>query len=501
MGCEGFCADVLASRLQKDRASFTAADIARVIGESEIRLVNLCYVGGDGRLKTLSFVPLDKGHLDRILHEGERVDGSSLFSHIDPGNSDLYVVPRYRTAFLNPFSEEPGLCLMCSYFSPDGTPLATSPGNVALSAWRKLREETGLEIQALGEMEFYMAYEEEEELYPGASQRNYHESPPFVKWAHLREEVMVQLAKMGVPVKYGHAEVGDIAGKGRLRFEQHEIEFLPERLDLAADHVVLAKWLARNFSAAYGAKVTFAPKVGIQHAGSGLHVHLTLLEDGRNALLNRDGVLSEVALRANAGMLHLAPALTAFGNTVPTSYLRLMPHHEAPTNICWGMVNRSALVRVPLGWVGTAEMAARANPDDPDAARWRYEPRQTLEYRVADGSANIHYLLAGLALAVLHGMRDAKALERAEKLRVEGNLFKDELQMHTLEKLPGSCGESAAELLRLRHYFEEDGVFAPAMIDAVAQRLAAFDDNELLRHARRDEELALRLVEEYFHVG
>jgi glutamine synthetase len=501
MSSEGFCADLLASELQKDRDSFTAADIIRLVRENEIRLLNLCYVGGDGRLKTLSFVPLDEKHLDRILHEGERVDGSSLFSHIDPGRSDLYVVPRYRTAFLSPFSSEPGLCLMCSYFSPDGTPLATSPGNLALNAARKLKEATGLDMQALSELEFYVVFQADQELYPGASQRNYHESAPFVKWTHLREDVLVELARMGVPVKYGHAEVGDVAAKGKLRMEQHEIEFLPERLDLAADHLVLAKWLARNFSAGYGAEVTFAPKVGIQHAGSGLHVHIDLAKEGRSVLLNEDGSLSETALRANAGMLHLAPALTAFGNTVPTSYLRLMPHHEAPTNICWGMVNRSVLVRVPLGWVGAAGMAAAANPLDPEAAQWQSEPRQTLEYRVGDGSANIHQLLAGLALAVLHGMRDAKALERAEKLRVEGNLFKDELQMHTMEKLPSSCEESAAELLRLRGCFEQDGVFSPAMIDAVAERLASFDDSEILKRARRDDEMALRLVEEFFHVG
>lgn len=501
MSSDGFCADLLATELQKDRGSFTASDIKRLIGENEIRLLNLCYVGGDGRLKVLSFVPLDEQHLDRILHDGERVDGSSLFSYIDPGRSDLYVIPRYRTAFLNPFSEEPGLCLMCSYFSPDGEPLVTSPGDLALNAGRALKKATGLDMQALGELEFYVVFEEEHELYPGAPQRNYHESAPFVKWTHLREDVLVELARMGVPVKYGHAEVGDFAGKGKARMEQHEIEFLPERLDLAADHVVLAKWLARNFSARYGVKVTFAPKAGIQHAGSGLHVHVDLSKEGRSVLLNEDGSLSATALRANAGMLHLAPALTAFGNTVPTSYLRLMPHQEAPTNICWGMVNRSALVRVPLGWAGAARMAAAANPLDPEAAHWESEPRQTLEYRVGDGSANIHHLLAGLALAVLHGMRDTKSLERAERLRVEGNLFKDELQMHTMEKLPSSCEESAAELLRLREYFEQDGVFTAAVIDAIAERLSAFDDSEILKRARRDDEMASRLVDEFFHVG
>lgn len=64
----------------------------------------------------------------------------------------------------------------------------------------------------------------------------------------------------------------------------------------------------------------------------------------------KDGVLSETARKAIAGMMVLAPSITAFGNTNPTSYFRLVPHQEAPTNVCWGDRNRSVLVRVPLGW-------------------------------------------------------------------------------------------------------------------------------------------------------
>jgi len=146
-------------------------------------------------------------------------------------------------------------------------------------------------------------------------------------------------------------------------------------------------------------------------------------------------------------------------------------------------------------------MAGKANPQDPQAGRWKSRPRQTLEYRVSDGSANIHQLLAGLAAAVIHGYRDVEALERAEQLRVEGNLFQDELLMHSLEKLPASCEESAEELLRLRQYFENDGIFPSTVIDGVAAELSGYADREALRIARGDDELTRRLVQEYFHVG
>jgi glutamine synthetase len=493
--------DYIAGGLNKERSSFTAQDIITFIRDEGIELLNFGYVGGDGRMKTLSFTPRDAKHLDRILHEGERVDGSSLFKYIDAGASDLYVVPRYSTAFMNPFSEEPALNLICSYFNMKGEPLRSAPGYIVNKAMQAAKDIVGVEILALGELEYYVVFNAEGELYPGKPQRNYHESTPFVKWAHLRELAMLELARMGAPVKYGHAEVGDVPAHGNVRLEQHEIEFLPEPLDQAADHVVIAKWLLRNFGAEMGVTVTFAPKVGVEHAGSGLHVHIDLLKDGKSQLLGENRELSELSLRANFGMLHLAPALTAFGNTVPTSYLRLMPNQEAPTNICWGKANRSALVRVPLGWVGADGMCALANPQDGGAETWVSEPRQTLEYRVGDGSANIHQLLAGLAASVICGYRDAKAIERAHELQVEGNLFNDELMMHTLDRLPTCCEESADELLRLREFFEADGIFQPEMIDGVAKSLAKFADRDVLKMARNDEELTRRLVSEYFDVG
>lgn len=76
----------------------------------------------------------------------------------------------------------------------------------------------------------------------------------------------------------------------------------------------------------------------------------------------KEGVLSETARKAIAGMMELAPSITAFGNTNPTSYFRLVPHQEAPTNICWGDRNRSVLVRVPLGWAAKTDMCMTANP-------------------------------------------------------------------------------------------------------------------------------------------
>ena len=99
----------IVSFLKKPRAAFTKADIKRFVKAEGIRHVNFMYAGGDGRLKTLNFIIHSEEYLDEILTCGERVDGSSLFSYIEASSSDLYVIPRYSTAFVDPFAELPTL--------------------------------------------------------------------------------------------------------------------------------------------------------------------------------------------------------------------------------------------------------------------------------------------------------------------------------------------------------------------------------------------------------
>ena len=85
--------------LNKPQKEFTKADIIRYVTKNDIEMINFRYAGADGRLKTLNFIINSLEHLDSILTYGERVDGSSLFPYIQAGSSDLYVIPRYRTAF------------------------------------------------------------------------------------------------------------------------------------------------------------------------------------------------------------------------------------------------------------------------------------------------------------------------------------------------------------------------------------------------------------------
>lgn len=487
----------VAAALDKAPADFTKKDIMRFIAEKGIRMVKFRYMGGDGRLKTLDFVISGQAHLDRMLSAGERVDGSSLFSYIDSASSDLYVVPRYRTAFVDPFTEIPTLNILCSFYTSTGERLPSSPENVVRRAQENLKARTGYTLEAMGELEYYILYGRQD-FYPITAQKGYHESSPFSKWEKLRSEAMTAIAQAGGSIKYAHCEVGHIRGDDN-EMAQHEIEFLPTPIEDAADQIAIAKWILSVLGMKYGVAVTFAPKISVGHAGSGLHVHSRLMKDGRNAMIE-GGALSDSARKIIAGYLTLAPSLTAFGNTVPTSYLRLVPHQEAPTNICWGERNRSTLVRVPLGWLHSSDMVRDANPLEKSSPAAGAES-QTVEFRAADGSAQIHLLMAGLAVAARHGLDMRDALETARRLHVEGNVFSSENKglQTKLPQLPTSCAASADCLLRDRKVYEADGVFSPVVIDGLARKLKNYNDGDLSERLFGKEEEIKKLVDEYLY--
>lgn len=478
---------------------FTKADIIRFIQENGIRMVNFMYPAADGRLKTLNFVINDIDYLHAILTCGERVDGSSLFPFIEAGSSDLYVIPRFSTAFVDPFAEIPTLSMLCSYFNKDGQPLESSPENTLRKACRAFNEITGMDFQAMGELEYYVIAPDTG-LFPATDQKGYHESAPYAKFNDFRTKCMAYIAQSGGIIKYGHSEVGNFTMDGMI-YEQNEIEFLPVAAEKAADQLILAKWIIRNLASQYGYDITFAPKITTGKAGSGLHIHMRIMKDGQNQML-QDGVLSTTARKAIAGMMQLAPSITAFGNTNPTSYFRLVPHQEAPTNICWGDRNRSVLVRVPLGWAAKTDMCQLANPLE-SSSNYDTTQKQTVEMRSPDGSADVYQLIAGLAVACRYGFEINNALEIAEKTYVNVNIHQQENahRLNELAQLPDSCAKSADCLEQQRAVYQAHHVFSPAMIDGIIARLRAYNDQTLRADLDDNQEAMLNLVNQYFHCG
>ena len=494
--------NLLVRSLQKPSEMFTKEDIIRYVTDNDIRMVNFMYPAADGRLKTLNFVVNDREYLDTILSYGERVDGSSLFTHIDPANSDLYVIPRFRTAFLDPFAKQPTVTMLCTFFDKDGNRLADSPDYTLEKASTIFSDTTSLRLEAMGELEFYVIAPVTDS-FTATDQRGYHESAPFAKFNDFRTICMSRIAATGGEIKYGHSEVGNFTIDG-MTYEQNEIEFLPVEATRAAEQLMLAKWVIRNTAREMGYNVTFAPKITTGKAGSGLHIHMRLTDiaTGRNVMLDPNGTLSDNARRLIAGLLTSARSLTAFGNANPTSYFRLVPHQEAPTNICWGNRNRSVLVRVPLGWTSSKDMCASVNPGS-KASCPPLSGRQTIEIRSADCSANVYLLLAAIAVAARRGWQLPDALTIAQETYVDVDIHKPEnaARLEALNHLPASCNESADALEADKFAYEEFGVFSPQLVESTIQSLRAFDDAKLRSEIKSNPELLAQLVNRFINCG
>uniref|UniRef100_A0A832ML51 Glutamine synthetase n=1 Tax=Eiseniibacteriota bacterium TaxID=2212470 RepID=A0A832ML51_UNCEI len=438
--------------------AWTVDDLVATFVEGGFRLVALMHVGGDGWLKTLDFVPRSRAHLADVLEGGERADGSSLFPGlgIRPGASDVVLRPRLETAFVDPFAPLPTLAVLCGHAGRDGAPLPQSPDTLVRRAHERLVRETGVELHALGEIEYFLGRRANENDVYGADDRGYHATAPFVFGEALRRRALAALAEIGVPVKYGHAEVGYVlaeeAGDGMI-WEQHEIELALAPLPAAADGIALTQWVLRRLAHEEGLRASFEPVLRRGHAGTGLHVHLSPVAGGaHDPVRGPGGRLTDPARWLIGGLVRHGAALMAFGNRVESSFVRLAQAREAPSAVSWGEFDRGALVRLPI---------LATHPDG------RPVSPPTVEFRLPDGSAHPHLLLAGVAQAMAAGRELADLDERlaaaeAARLREGGGRG---------AAVPRSFRDVAAALRAERAAFEAGGVFPADMVEAVAARL------------------------------
>jgi glutamine synthetase len=477
--------------LDKEAKDFKRQDFLKIIEEKKLEKITFHYFGLDGKLKEMKIPVASALQAETILAGGERVDGSSLYKGlVDAGLSDLYVVPVYRSAFLNPFDDK-SLDFICRFLDNEGLPVRFAVDNILVRAHQLFKEHTRMELRALGELEFYLC-SDLPEMYPAQKQRGYHSSSPFFKTGYVLDEMVRLITQICGAVKYAHSEVGyldriesetaEISGK---KAEQMEIEFLPEIVEESADHLVLARWIIRNVAFRHGMVATFTPKIEDGLAGNGLHFHLELRRENNNIMTEPDGSLSQEARQLIGGLCNYADSLTAFGNTVASSYFRLVPDQEAPTRICWSDLNRSAMIRVPLGWTRVSNLAALVNPREMEPFSLQ-ESRQTVELRTADGSALIHLFLAGVTMAAdwalnpeTAGLWGKEAQELANKLYVSGNIFRDRKLLESLKQLPASCQASAQIVKEKRDLYERELIFPSSIIEYVTRMLEEEGDENL----------------------
>jgi len=447
----------LAAEIGKPRSSWTVDDLVSLFHEGRVRGLSLMHVGGDGLPKRLDFVPRDFRQVQDVVSAGERADGSSLFpgSGIPSGASDVLLRPRLSTGFLDPFSEIPTLVLLCGHERPDATPLPQSPDTIVRHAAARLASETGYGLSAFGEVEYFLGRRGEDVDVPEGADRGYHACAPHVFGETLRRRAMLLLVGMGVPVRYAHAEVGRVEPERAedLLWEQHEIELAPAPLPAAADAIVLTRWVLRSLARRAGFRFSVDPILAEGHAGNGLHVHFTPTRDGEAvAVTDPDGALTEPARWLIGGLVRRGSALMAFGNRGAGSLLRLAQAKEAPSAITWAALDRSALVRIPA--------QARSGDGDERGAG-------TIEFRLPDGSARPHLLLAG----VVASMIEAASADDLEVLLADTGSGAG--SAGGARPVPRSLGEIADALEDARAGFETDDTIPSGLVERALRSLRA----------------------------
>ena len=160
----------------------------------------------------------------------------------------------------------------------------------------------------MGELEYYIIAKKAEVSmdFPAVDQKGNHESNPFTKFDQLRKEAMVYFRSWR-KIKYGHSEVGNYTDDNYY-YEQNEIEFETDTLENSADRLLVAKWILRMLADQYGVVVSFAPKITVGKAGSGLHIHMKVLKDGKSVMVENGRLATLQSVRWLASLTLQQPS-------------------------------------------------------------------------------------------------------------------------------------------------------------------------------------------------
>jgi glutamine synthetase len=239
--------------------------------------------------------------------------------------------------------------------------------------------------------------------------------------SQVRGDITLALESMGMEVEMEHHEVAT---------GQHEIDIRYADALTSADNVMTLRYTVKAVSQTFGLYATFMPKPIFGINGSGMHVHQSLYNtsDGENAFFDPGDKykLSKTAYAFMAGQIEHARALAAIAAPTVNSYKRLTPGYEAPVYVCWGQINRSALIRIP-----------RYSPG------WEQSTR--LELRCPDPSCNPYLAFAAMLWAGLDGIER----ELAPLPPVEENVYDfDDANLRELDiaTLPSTLKEAIGEL-------------------------------------------------------
>ncbi len=268
----------------------------------------------------------------------------------------------------------------------------------------------------------------------------YYPSQPKDTLDSLRKDICDDLHKyFGIIIEAEHHEV---ATSG-----QSEINLKYGKMAEIADAVVSVKNMIKVKAKRNGKVATFMSKPIYGDNASAMHTHQSLWKGDSNVMFDPDDSVAQLSQTGRyyiGGILEHAAALCAITNPTTNSYKRLVPNFEAPVNICWGIGNRSAAIRVPM-YLRNQEKSKR------------------IEYRVPDPTANVYLLEAALVLAGLDGIR--KKMDPGDP--IDENVYRmtpEKKRAHKIGALPNTLKGTLDALQTDRAFLEN--VFTADFLDA-----------------------------------
>ncbi len=315
--------------------------VLRALEERDVRFVRLWFSDVLGSLKSVAVAPAE---LESAFEEGIGFDGSAIEGFARVYEADMLAKPDPTSFQILPWRDEgPSTARMfCDVVMPDGSPSYADPRNV-LKRNLARASELGFSFYTHPEIEFYLFKNAPE---PGVDpipvdRSGYFDHTAQSMGADFRREAITMLEAMGISVEFSHHEHGP---------GQQEIDLRYADAMSTADNIMTFRTVVREVALSQGIWASFMPKPFTTHPGSGMHTHLSLFEGDQNAFYEAGSEyqLSRTGRQFIAGILKHAPELSLITNQWVNSYKRMMFGTEAPSYICWGHNNRSAMVRVPM---------------------------------------------------------------------------------------------------------------------------------------------------------
>jgi len=351
--------------------------VLRTIDEREIKFIRLWFTDVLGTLKSIALAPAE---VEGAFNEGVGFDGSSIEGLTRRAEADMLLHPDPSTFQVLPWRDLDATARMfCDLTTPDGQPAASDPRHVLRRALDHAAE-LGFTFYIHPEIEFYVL--ESADIGPegpvAVDSAGYFDNVAGGDTHDLRRRSVRLLEELGISVEYSHHE----GGPG-----QNEIDLRYADALATADNIMTFRTVVKEVAVEQGCYATFMPKPRWDWPGSGMHTHLSLFEGDTNAFYEAGAQhqLSKTGRHFIAGLLRHAREITAVTNQTVNSYKRLWGGDEAPSYVCWGHNNSSALVRVPT-----------YKPHKSGSAR--------VEYRGLDPAANPYLAYAVLLEAGLRGI-------------------------------------------------------------------------------------------------